>query len=382
MTTYLLSPFSKNYLGNVMFDGPSRVLRDLLSERDISLCTVDMGDIQSADRILFYDLDNELLQDCISAGISADKLVLFLFEPEVTRPDQYNPRIRQHFGKIFTWRDDLVDNVRFFKFRWPQIMRRRSPLPGFEERKLLTMINSNKYSYVDGEGFSYRRKAIKFFDSTGDFDLYGPDWNNYALTLKRAAIALKQALENMPGRNNNRLTLAQAAGAAVCTPRLTVSYLRDMLGGRPPFRSYGGPVSDKDLTLSHYRFCLCYENQLNRPGYVTEKIFDCLVSGAIPIYLGATNINDYVPQECFIWMNDIPDFRTLHAFMKSMSSDEFYKMQQAGQEFLQSEAFSPWTPAGSFSDIIDKLLMDTRALAEISESLPTAAVSCFQGEMR
>lgn len=359
MTTYLLGPFSANYLGNAMFDGPTGVLRDLLAERGISLCTVDLGDIRSADKILFYDLNRELLRECISAGIGPDRLALFLFEPEVARPDQYIPHDWQHFGRVFTLRDDLVDNVRLFKFRWPQIMRRRSPLPGFEERTLVTMINSNKCSYVEGEGFSYRRKAIRFFDSIGDFDLYGPGWDNHVMYCKYASYAAKQKLMSTARRKNPNLTLWRVADELVRSPRLTASYLRDVLGGWLPFRSYAGTVPDKDETLSHYRFCLCFENQLNRPGYMTEKIFDCLVSGAIPIYLGATNIKDHVPKECFIWMNDFPDFRSLHTFMKSMTSDEFHKLQRAGQEFLQSEAFRPWTPEGSFSDIIAKLLMDT-----------------------
>ncbi|MDO8586173.1 MAG: glycosyltransferase family 10 [Armatimonadota bacterium] len=381
MTTYLLSPFSNNYLGNAMFDGPTGTLRDLMAERGISMCTVDLGDIRSADRILFYDLNRELLLKCLAAGVTPDRLVLFLFEPEVTRPDQYNPRVWQHFGTIFTSRDDLVDNVRFFKLKWPQIMRRLSSLPGFEERKLAAMINSNKFSYVDGEGFTYRRKAIRFFDSVDDFDLYGPNWNDNALTRQQAIYALKQALISKTTRNGSKLTLWRAGSTALLSPKMIASYFRDILGGWRPFRSYIGTVPDKDETLSHYRFCLCYENQFNRPGYMTEKIFDCFVSGTIPIYLGATNVDEYVPRSAFIWMKDIPDFSALHTFMKSMTSAEFNKMQRAGQEFLDSEAFGAWTPKGSFNDIIAKLLWDTPAvganLVFACESGPREAAGCL-----
>lgn len=35
-------------------------------------------------------------------------------------------------------------------------------------------------------------------------------------------------------------------------------------------------------------------------GYITEKIFDCFFPGVIPIYWGAENVTDYIPQDTFI----------------------------------------------------------------------------------
>lgn len=376
MTTYLLSPFSKSYLNNIIFEGPTAALRDLLAERGISLRTVDLGDIRTADKILFYDLDDELLQRCLAAGVTPDRMVLFLFEPEATHPVQYNQSVWRHFGQIFTTRDDLVDSRRLFKIRWPQILRRTSPLPRFEERKLAAMINSNKFSYIDGEGFSYRRKAIEFFDLAGDFDLYGPGWNDPLVTRKQALYALKQLLLSKAAKDGLRPSDLRAACAAITAPGTIVSFLRDVTVGRRQFRSYMGTVPDKDETLSHYRFCLCYENQLNRPGYMTEKIFDSFLTGTIPVYLGATNVDEYIPRDCFIWMKDIPDFAGLYDLMMSMTSDEFYKMQQAGQEFLDSELFTGWTPRVSFADVIDKLLGPIPASTAIPQSLMRETVNC------
>ena len=47
--------------------------------------------------------------------------------------------------------------------------------PNFKDRKFLTLINANKYSYVKGELYSLRRKAILFFEEKCPkrFDLYG-----------------------------------------------------------------------------------------------------------------------------------------------------------------------------------------------------------------
>jgi hypothetical protein len=56
---------------------------------------------------------------------------------------------------------------------------------------------------------------------------------------------------------------------------------------------------DKLETIRDYRFALCFEN-CRWPGYITEKIIDCFVAGTIPIYLGAPDIAEYIPEEFFI----------------------------------------------------------------------------------
>ena len=47
-------------------------------------------------------------------------------------------------------------------------------------------------------------------------------------------------------------------------------------------------------TLRRYKFCVAVENS-EMPHYVSEKVFDALVAGCVPIYFGAPNILDYVP---------------------------------------------------------------------------------------
>lgn len=54
------------------------------------------------------------------------------------------------------------------------------------------------------------------------------------------------------------------------------------------------PTLSKHDTLSAYKFVIAFENSLVMD-YVSEKIFDAWAAGAIPIYYGASNIEDYVP---------------------------------------------------------------------------------------
>eukprot|EP00775_Hariotina_reticulata_P001602 gene1602-1942_t len=43
-----------------------------------------------------------------------------------------------------------------------------------------------------------------------------------------------------------------------------------------------------------YKFCVAMENSIEQD-YVTEKVYQALPAGCVPIYLGAPNINDYIP---------------------------------------------------------------------------------------
>jgi hypothetical protein len=49
--------------------------------------------------------------------------------------------------------------------------------------------------------------------------------------------------------------------------------------------AYGKPVKDKMSILNEYQFNICFENDLY-PGYVTEKVIESWVGGAIPIWWG------------------------------------------------------------------------------------------------
>lgn len=50
---------------------------------------------------------------------------------------------------------------------------------------------------------------------------------------------------------------------------------------------------------NQYKFIICFENS-KTDGYITEKIFNVFLSGAVPIYDGPPNINDYIHKTAYI----------------------------------------------------------------------------------
>lgn len=57
--------------------------------------------------------------------------------------------------------------------------------------------------------------------------------------------------------------------------------------------------SDKLAILRRYRVYLAAENSIEQD-YVSEKVYDGLIAGAVPVYLGAPNIDKFVPQNSVI----------------------------------------------------------------------------------
>lgn len=75
-------------------------------------------------------------------------------------------------------------------------------------------------------------------------------------------------------------------------------------------------------TIGRYRFTLAFENAVAED-YVTEKLFDPLVAGSVPVYLGAPNAAAFAPGEgCFVDARAFPSPAALAAHLRALAADE------------------------------------------------------------
>ena len=74
-------------------------------------------------------------------------------------------------------------------------------------------------------------------------------------------------------------------------------------------------------TMARHKFSIAFENA-SETDYVTEKFYDPLITGSVPVYLGAPNIEEFAPGEkCFINVSDFDGPEPLSRFLLDLSRD-------------------------------------------------------------
>lgn len=102
--------------------------------------------------------------------------------------------------------------------------------------------------------------------------------------------------------------------------------------------SYGQFLNNKQLTndygrsskmhvFSNYKFVISFENAVGED-YVTEKFYDPLLAGTVPVYLGAPNIDKFVPGEnCFVDVRKFENPKALADFLNNCFRDDDMYLQ-------------------------------------------------------
>jgi hypothetical protein len=79
--------------------------------------------------------------------------------------------------------------------------------------------------------------------------------------------------------------------------------------------------SNNDLMFKKYKFVVAFENQEIK-GYITEKFINPLLGGCIPVYLGASDINEHFNPECFINVNNYTSYDACIDDLLALEQDE------------------------------------------------------------
>jgi hypothetical protein len=89
-------------------------------------------------------------------------------------------------------------------------------------------------------------------------------------------------------------------------------------------RELPGPDRGRDTklaTLARYKFTLAFENSI-ASDYVTERLFEALIAGSVPVYLGAPNVDELAPGDrCFIDASDFSGPESLAAYLNRLDRD-------------------------------------------------------------
>jgi len=216
---------------------------------------------------------------------------------------------------------------------------------GRRDRRFLTIINGNKVPRIDtDELYSERLRAIAYFEARGEIDLYGVGWDGPPFRIGETWVPRRlRRLGYLAERRWDRLRPDR-------DPLLAAAR-----------RAWRGPVASKSEALSGYTFALCFENQAMQ-GWVTEKIFDCLVAGTVPVYLGAPDVEEWVDPACYIDMRRFAGYDELREYLVAVGPGELDAMRDAGREYLGSEMSRPFSK-DAFADIFVGLVAEDAGVA-------------------
>lgn len=91
------------------------------------------------------------------------------------------------------------------------------------------------------------------------------------------------------------------------------------------------------------------------PGYITEKIWDSFKAKTLPVYWGASNIEEYVPKNCFIDYRDFLDFEKLFIFLSNITESEYNIYIENIELFLQTQEAKKWFDRSWAEDFLKSL---------------------------
>jgi hypothetical protein len=83
----------------------------------------------------------------------------------------------------------------------------------------------------------------------------------------------------------------------------------------------GSNTESKQSIQKMYLFHFAFENS-NEVDYITEKLWGALQSGTLPVYMGAPNVQDHVPDHSIISWHDFPSTRKLGEYLQKVAADQ------------------------------------------------------------
>ena len=107
--------------------------------------------------------------------------------------------------------------------------------------------------------------------------------------------------------------------------------------------------------MKNYKFSIAFENVNDQKGYICEKIFDSFSAGSIPIFYGAPNVKDLVPEDTFIHYTDFSTAEELENYLDTIDDQRYHTYLDCVEQFMGSNKYMKFTSKG-FVDSVKKAI--------------------------
>lgn len=258
-----------------------------------------------------------------------DNRILFVQEPYVVIPSNYKSHIRNQYGLIISITPDKADKW----FPWPQY-----PWGGdssdlesvlINDRQFqAVLINSNKVSMLKGSLYGFRRSIVRYLGKK-QFPLVvaGPNWDRKLfMSLIENIKAFVYSILNF------RFPLVSEATAPITYPSSTKVL---------------GIIQSKTEVMEKSVFALVIENQRN---YVSEKLFDAIFAGCVPIYVGPKLSEFDIPSDVAIELGQ--NKKLIYETLTKISKEEIYQIRENGRRWIMAEPTKTrWSAENAYKPI-------------------------------
>lgn len=327
--------FGKNYFGVVAMHYFHKFLPEYqVITADIAIKMIDEKSLDAKDVMVIQEQDSKLGEALIAKGAFAH--TVYCFESQIyarpfyqklqSLPQKFKNRI--FFNGMFEHTKDCDEAHNYHSY-----------FPSYDDCEILEPLDWNKRDFV----------ALVMGNKYIDHNNLFPRKIRFKKIVKWAVkkYADKDETDKYLSENelqNTRLEFVELFGSKGVLklfgagwdyvdnlPKSWEKRLKDIV-----FKLSPKPLHDKFVEISKCKFNLCIEN-LSYKGYVTEKIIHSFVAGSIPVYLGASNVEEFIPKNCFIDVRDFSDKEELFEFMKNLSQENALEYLKRGREFLNSD---------------------------------------------
>jgi len=282
------------------------------------------------------DFNKRQYSDFISNGGTPERAFLIRIEPKAVFPAQYTKNTEALFKHVFS--PGLLESDSESILGWPHALEADPTNPGkeiiyfedFQEKSIesvlaswnkrsikLSMIAANKVSPISNANYGIRRDlAHKLPMET--LHVYGSLWNSSFWD--KAVHRLKVLKFNI------------SYGTPVNLFSIYGNFFRKYSTAR-------GFVSNKFTILNDSKFTLVIENSNT---YVSEKIFDAIYAGTIPLYIGPPLHKFGLPTNIVIPIKG--DREEVLEILQTITNEEIMRILKAGKSFLNEKIYlNEWT---------------------------------------
>jgi hypothetical protein len=294
--------------------------------------------IEECEGLIFLNYNHKSYRQYKKLGKDLNNLVLIRLEPIAVYPRQYQHTIKNKFRLVIDPGREMDKDKKPSTFiGWPYQYNLNPTTPVRNGSSLKSVINqsikdnnfeidvwnkkhnkivliaANKVSPTSHSNYRLRRQIVKLMNSN-EIDVYGELWKS---SFKKKLL--------------HRLAVGFYSLKSGYVPNICELY-----GGIfRKYKSTQGVVQNKHLTIQKYKYSLVIENSSD---YCSEKLFDALINGSIPIYIGPNNQRILLPDNLYFSSSgSIVEIRKL---IESINSEQVNDMLKFMKVYIQSEAFN------------------------------------------